>query len=138
LKLEAREPSSERSLDDFVRTAPKSDPSARRSIKTPKTEGKHLLDRTFMLHRDDVWDYRMKVQAGAVLNVELTSSSPVDLFLVDEWHFSREDYEHTIDEEADTLEAKFRVECSKDTYYLTVVNEGQRNARVRIEAWLES
>jgi hypothetical protein len=147
LKLDARESTSGRQVTQSEK-AHTSRPSTIQVVRMPRPplpsstvpsspKGKILMKRTFILRRDEIWDYRVKVRIGAILNARIESSSPVDMFLLDEWHYFRENYDNPEEEESDALVAEFRVECKKDSYYLTVMNEGQKNARIEVEASLE-
>jgi hypothetical protein len=144
LKLDARESESVRQISKSEK-AHTNRPSSTQVVQMPRApvpnnaapsapKGRTLLKRTIVLRRDEITDYRVKVRIGSTLEVRMKSSSPVNVFLVDEWHYNREDYDNPEDEESDALVAEFRIKCKKNCYYLTIMNEGQKNAQIDVES----
>ena len=106
---------------------------------TPQSDGQKVVlpEREFIMGPQSDWDYELKVEKGRTLHVAYESESPIDILLVDEWHYSRNDIESPVDFEEETPKGELGVDCEKDEYYVIVLNNLRKRTRVHIRGWLE-
>jgi hypothetical protein len=96
-----------------------------------------LIDRQFRVSSDEIWEYNLKVRKGGTLRLSYESTQPIEIFILDKWHYSRDDFENPVEVENDTVKGEFRIVCEKDLYYVVIWASGTRKADIKIRGWID-
>lgn len=102
----------------------------------------NIADETILLRKDEFLYYDFKLKKGDNLKGEISSESPIDIFILDEKNFEKvfkgKSFEDKYGSE-DVLQTKIDyVESSKGTRFFVMINRGKTHTRVTVNLYVIS